>query len=102
MLLAFSQLKHFQPIEKVVIHSIDLSLYQASIEVDGKNFYMTDDKGEMVRAFNIIDLQKKFRGIDYRTMVLRHESAYDEMIGQAEKSPGQNMLEVPLKDNDYG
>lgn len=101
MLLKLSQLKNFQPIKKFIVHSIDLSLYQVSIEVDGELHYLTDDSGKMIRSFNITDLKKKLRQFDYEEMVLRHESAYDEMIGQADKQPGQNILEVPLSDYDY-
>jgi len=45
-----------------------------------------------------VELQKKLRNILAEQAVLRHTSAYDEMIGAAEKS-SHNTLEVPLKDN---
>ncbi|NVJ60515.1 MAG: hypothetical protein HWE27_08995 [Gammaproteobacteria bacterium] len=99
MLLQASQLFHLQPFDKVVIHSIDISLYQASVEVAGEQFYIADNKGKLIRAFNIIELQKLFRGFKYKQMVLRHESAYDEMIGLTNKKTHQNFMEVPLKDN---
>ncbi|SMF13928.1 hypothetical protein SAMN02745866_00886 [Alteromonadaceae bacterium Bs31] len=101
MQLAFSQVAGLAHIDKIIIHSLDFSLYQVSIELDGREFYLTDNKGKMLRAFNIIELQKKFRAFPYASMVLRHRSAYDEMIGLSEAA-SDNFLEVPLKDNRLG
>jgi len=99
MLLRVSQLHSLSLIDKVVIHSIDQSLYQLSVSIDGVEYYVADNKGKLLRAFNIVDLQKQCRGLNYAEMVLRHQSAYDEMIGHDDTQPGANTLEVPLKDN---
>ena len=99
MLMMLSQLRGLPKIDKVVIHSLDLSLYQASIFLDGEEYYIADNKGKFLRAFNILDLQKHFKGLKYDEMVVRHQSAYDEMIGQPGKESDTNVLEVPFKDN---
>lgn len=59
---------------------------------------MVDESGRAIRASNILNLQKLFDGIRVDQMHLRHESAYDEMIGQPPKTSG-NRLEVPLGNN---
>jgi len=101
VLLKLSQLNTLPQIDKVIIHSIDLSLYQMSVELDGTEYYITDNKGNLLRAFNILDMQKKVRGQRYKKMVLRQISAYDEMIGLPQKSDeASNALEVEIKDNE--
>jgi hypothetical protein len=51
-----------------------------------------------LRSANLVELQKQLQNISAEQAVLRHTSAYDEMIGAAEKT-SHNTLEVPLKDN---
>jgi len=93
-----SKLAKYFFVDKLIYHSIDISLYQASAVLEGKEHYITDDKGKVLRSFNLIELQKILRKIKAKETVLRQESAYDEMIGGPEKiSP--NTLEVPLGDN---
>ena len=98
MLIKLSQLYNLQPLEKVIITSIDISLYQVLLKVGEEEYPIVDDKGEFVRSFNILDLKKLFRPFSYGEMVLRQESAFDEMVGQPDKS-SSNRLEVPLFDN---
>lgn len=101
MLITLAQLYHLGSVDKVIIHSIDMSLYQLSVELDGKEFYVTDNKGKLLRAFNTLQLQKQVRSIEVKKMLLRHTSAYDEMIGLAEPHKhNSNMLEVEICDND--
>ena len=82
-------------IDKVIIHSIDISLYQVSVLINGYEHIVTDSNGKLLRASNKMKLQVKFRNVRFKEMVLRHESAFDEMIGM-ESKPDSNMLEVPL------
>ena len=98
MTIALSKLEKYFVVEKLVLHSVDLSLYQASAIIDGEEQYITDDKGALLRSRSLLDLQKLLREVSANQSVLRHTSAYDEMIGGAEK-PDTNALEVPLVDN---
>lgn len=66
--------------------------------MNGQEHYITDDKNKSLRSVNLVELQKQLRNITAEQAVLRHTSAYDEMIGAAEKT-SHNTLEVPLKDN---
>lgn len=85
--------------EKLIYHSIDLSLYQVSAVVEGEEHYITDEKGKFLRSVNLIELQKLLKNLPTIKSVLRHTSAYDEMIGGPEKI-SSNLLEVPLADNE--
>jgi len=51
-----------------------------------------------LRSGNLVQLQKLLKGVPAEVTVLRHTSAYDEMIGGPEKT-SSNALEVPLADN---
>jgi len=87
-------------LDKLIFHSVDLSLYQVSAIVDGNEVYVTDDKGKYLRTRSLSELRKLFRDCRAWRTVLRHTSAYDEMIGGPE-SYGNNMLEVRLGNNNF-
>ena len=98
MAIELSKLSKYFSIDKLVYHSVDLSLYQVSAIIDGKEHYITDRKKKFLRASNIIDLQKLLKDVKAKETVLRHTSAYDEMVGGPDKT-SSNLLEVPLADN---
>ncbi len=98
MTIALSKLQKYFSIEKLIYHSVDLSLYQASAIIEGKEHYITDDNKSFLRSGNLVQLQKLLKGVSAEVTVLRHTSAYDEMIGGPEKT-SSNALEVPLADN---
>ena len=99
MSMPLSKLEKFFYIDKLVIHSLDLALYQVSVLVDGEEHFVTDDKGKFLRAHSILELQKQCRNLKVNKQVLRQQSAYDEMVGQPSRS-GTNELEVLLNDNE--
>ncbi|EOD9418899.1 DUF6482 family protein [Vibrio campbellii] len=99
MSMPLSKLEKFFYIDKLVIHSLDLALYQVSVLVDGEEHFVTDDKGKFLRAHSILELQKQCRNLKVNKQVLRQQSAYDEMVGQPSRI-GTNELEVLLKDNE--
>jgi hypothetical protein len=96
--IALSKLQKYFSAEKLIYHSVDLSLYQASAIIEGEEHYITDDKKSFLRSGNLVQLQKLLKGVSAEVTVLRHTSAYDEMIGGSEKT-SSNALEVPLADN---
>ena len=98
MAIELSKLSKYFSIDKLVYHSVDLSLYQVSVIIDGEEHYITDRKKKFLRASNIIDLQKLLKDVKAKETVLRHTSAYDEMVGGPDKT-SSNLLEVPLADN---
>lgn len=99
MAVDISTLKKSTRIDKVIIHSLDCSLYQASIIIDGEEHYLTDKKGKMLRSFNLLSFQAMFQPFTVTEMVMRHQSAYDEMIGQSTRIES-NAMEVPLGNSD--
>ena len=99
MSMPLSKLEKFFYIDKLVIHSLDLALYQVSVLVDGEEHFVTDDKGKFLRAHSILELQKQCRNLKVNKQVLRQQSAYDEMVGQPSRN-NTNELEVLLIDNE--
>ena len=94
-MITIDQVKMLKNIDRVVIHSLDRSVYQVSVEVGGLEHYVITNKGLPVKAYNKLDLQGLFKRVNVREMVLRHESAYDEMVGQPVREES-NTLEVRL------
>lgn len=94
--MTVSELAKISTIEKVCIHSLESNLYQLSIITDGEEHYITDQKGRFLTSHNKLDLQHMFDHKTVNEMVLCHQSAYDEMVGQP--VGGSNILEVPLSD----
>lgn len=90
-----SELRSEGQTSKLIIHSLDMSLYQASAVVDGREHLVTDDDGRPLRAFNKLELLSLLRNVPAQERVLRHQSAYDEMINQPVRLE-PNTLEVPL------
>jgi len=97
--ITLSKLQKYFSVEKLIYHSIDLSLYQVSAVVECEEHYITDEKGKFLRSVNLIELQKLLKNLPTIKSILRHTSAYDEMIGGPEKI-SSNLLEVPLADNE--
>ena len=99
MAMRLSELLKRSVVDKLIFHSVELSLYQVSAVVDGAEAYITDDRGQYLRSLSLSELRKLCRDCRAWRTVLRHTSAYDEMIGGPE-TYGNNMLEVRLGDND--
>ena len=98
MAISVSTLNKYFVVEKLIYHSIDLSLYQASAIIDGVEQYVSDERGKLLRSTKLLELQKQLRKVAAESTVLRQTSAYDEMIGGPEKGES-NALEVPVADN---
>ncbi|WP_305819292.1 DUF6482 family protein [Photobacterium leiognathi] len=98
MTMPLSKLEKFFYIDKLVVHSLDLSLYQASVVIDDQEHYITNEKGDYIRAISILEIQKMCRRLKVKSWVLRQQSAYDEMIGMP-YGKQDNTLEVPLSNN---
>ncbi|MCS0386520.1 DUF6482 family protein [Vibrio diabolicus] len=97
MSIPLSKLEKFFYVDKLIIHSLDLALYQASVVVDGKVQFITYDNGIFLRAHSLIEMQKKCKNIKANKQVLVHKSAHDEMVGLPE-GKRDNQLEVLVRD----
>ncbi|GAL30527.1 hypothetical protein JCM19239_3137 [Vibrio variabilis] len=90
-----STLEQFARFDKLVIHSLEMSLYQASVILDGEEHYVTHDNGSLLRTHNVVDMRRLCQNLTATETVLRQDSAYDEMVGSPIRA-GENTLEVPL------
>lgn len=95
--LKLSKLEKYFYVDKIIYHSLDLALYNVSVVIDGKEYMVTDEKGQRLKSHNFVALQKQLKNVKAEVQVMRQSSAYDEMIGGPTKV--NNELEVPLGDN---
>ena len=98
MPMLLKEVKKYQPLQKVIIHSVDQALYQVSVMINNVEYYVKKNQNDFLRAHNPLQIQREFANVAYLEMVIRHSSPYDEMVGQPNKS-GNNTLEVPFGDN---
>jgi len=101
MTITLKQLRKAPCIDKLIIHSLDCSLYQVSVQLGDKELYVISDEGKFLRSHNKLSLQNLFTGMAVKCTVLRQQNAYDEMVGQPVRD-GDNFLEVPLGNSDIG
>ncbi|WP_417596288.1 DUF6482 family protein [Oceanospirillum sp.] len=101
MTISLKNLQKQVEIEKVIIHSLDCALYQVSVIIHGQELYLADEQGKLLRSHNKMSLQTLFTGLPVKRMVLRQQSAYDEMVGQPLRA-GDNCLEVSLGNSEMG
>ncbi|MEO2268964.1 DUF6482 family protein [Pseudoalteromonas sp. YIC-656] len=98
--ITLTQLVELQPLQRVIIHSLDCALYQVSVVINNVEYYVKDHEGVCLKAHSPLHIQKLFEHISYHQMVLRQNSAYDEMCGQPVRQ-GSNTLEVSYGNNEY-
>ena len=100
MKISLQQLQHSVGLTRVVIHSLDFSIYLAYAEFGGDPLLVTEADGKPLRTRNITEMKQRLAAVPLPALFLRHQSAYDEMIGQPIRQ-GDNGLEVPLS-RDWG
>lgn len=98
--ISMPALRKVAEIDKIIIHSLDQMLYQVSVMLAGQEYFVVDKQSKLIRSHNILSIQALFDGLNCKSMVLRQQSAYDEMVGQPPK--GDNTLEVPLGNQGLG
>ncbi|TNC80390.1 MAG: hypothetical protein C9356_14120 [Oleiphilus sp.] len=96
--LTLKQLEKHNRLEKVIIESLDSSLYRLLVLVEGEEALVTEKNGASLVKRNQNDLRELLAPFAIASLVLRHQSAYDEMIGQPVRSES-NRLEIPLGKN---
>lgn len=96
--MLLQELKKISHVDKVKLHSLESNLYQLSVIIAGTEEYIQTDQGRFLTSHNKLDLQVLFKGKSVGAMVLCHQSAYDEMVGQP--IGACNTLEVPLGNTD--
>lgn len=83
-------------IEKLVIESVDLSLYIAHAVVDGDQILIVEPTGKPLKTRNLLDMKTALSGLPAREMVLSQSSSYDEMVGHRHGTV-ENRMEVSLR-----
>ena len=82
-------------VTRVVIESVDLSLYIAHATVDETERVVSDHKGKEIKTQNLLEMQRTLRKRLDCEFFLRQRSAYDEMVGQQHRAT-DNCMELPL------
>ena len=100
MKITLDECLSLKSIEKVVINSYEQSLYLVSVIVNDEEQFVTDERGNFLKSFNKLELQKLFSNSSVRKMVVRHKSAYNEMIGLPNQEE-DNTLEVLIGGDEY-
>lgn len=81
-------------VDRLLIESVDLSLYIAHAEIEGQRFLIYEQK-RVLKTPNLMAMKEKLASIDAQARVLVQRSAYDEMVGQGYE-PADNTMEIPL------
>tara|TARA_R110001599_G_scaffold332038_1_gene547111 strand:- start:27067 stop:27444 length:378 start_codon:yes stop_codon:yes gene_type:complete len=98
--ITLQQLQHSVGLTRVVIHSLDFSIYLAYADFGAEPLLVTEADGKPLRTRNVTEMKQRLAGVPLPALFLRHQSAYDEMVGQPLRT-GDNSLEVPLA-RDWG
>lgn len=97
MKILFEELAQIQPISRAVIASLDMNLYQLFILTGLGEQLVWETATQPLVARSLGALRKRLENLAIDEIILRHQSAYDEMIGLP---PGSsNTLTVPLGPN---
>ncbi|MEL0035279.1 MAG: DUF6482 family protein [Gammaproteobacteria bacterium] len=82
-------------IDKLIIVSLEQALYQALVVINNEEHIVWDTESTLVQTRTLNAMKERFETLAIPEAVLRQESPYDEMVGQATKYHS-NRLEVPL------
>ncbi len=99
MKISMSEFAELKSPVAAVIHSLTPSLYQVVLSVDGRDRLLAYDDGRPYRAKNLQNAREMLASMPVAAITMRHESAYDEMVGQP-ASRESNALELNLKQLD--
>tara|TARA_B100000780_G_C20956253_1_gene381545 strand:+ start:66 stop:389 length:324 start_codon:yes stop_codon:yes gene_type:complete len=95
MEISLSVLAQCGVVDKLIYHAHAPRLYMVSAIVAGKEHHLCSTKGVLLQSSKLSALQKSLGFITAKEIVLRQTSAYDEMVGGADKGIS-NTLEVVL------
>lgn len=80
---------------RIAIRSTELSLYIAEAQIGDQSYIICGNDGKPLKTRNLVEMRAQLEAIQPAELVLVHESAYDEMIGQPTREHS-NRLELPL------
>ena len=93
--ISFTELRASIEARTVIICSLEQALYQVLVVIDGVETLLREDNGRPYRSHNLQLVREALQNMPIASMVLRQQSAYDEMIGQPPREQ-DNCLEVHL------
>lgn len=100
MKITLQQLQNSVGLTRVVVHSLDFSIYIAYALFGEDAFLVTEADGQPLRTSNLTAMKQRLADVAAPGLYLRQQSAYDEMVGQPVRA-GDNTLEIPLS-RDWG
>lgn len=100
MKITLQQLQNSVGLTRMVVYSLDFSIYLAYADFGEESFLVTDSDGKPLRTSNLTAMKQRLAGVAAPELYLRQQSAYDEMVGQPLRD-GANTLEIPLS-RDWG
>jgi hypothetical protein len=80
--IMLTQLSDYQPINKVIVHSLEGMLYQVAVIVEGKERLLYTDDHKPLRVYSLSQIRDLLQPLMVKEVVLRQPMVYDEMIGQ--------------------
>ena len=95
MAITFAHFAGSAPPRPVIISSLDQALYQVLIVINGVETLLLENNGRPFRRHSLNEVREALQNMPIASLVLRQQSAYDEMIGQPVRRQ-DNTLEVPL------
>lgn len=81
-------------IDKLTVHSFEMGLYLAEVDFDGRNGYIIGDNNRPRPFYSVSQVRQELAAATIKEAYLVHACAYDEMVGQSEKT--DNRLILPL------
>ena len=100
MKLSINEFAELPGVADVTIHSLDVALYQVTVALQTGPHVLVDKHGKVIRHRNLQHVREMLHVLPVRNVVLRQESAFDEMIGQPSRE-GSNALEVQVSLEPY-
>ena len=80
----------------LLIQSQDPEIYSVEADVGGARYAVITDNGQRLMTRSLGAMKRALVGIEYGAATLRHQSSFDEMIGNP--VAGSDLaLEMPLK-----
>ena len=95
MKVTLKELRKNRP-DRLVVESVDLSLYIAFAERDGEQMLIAGDDGKALKTRNLLDMKSTLARVDADERVLRQRSSDDEMVGHGHRA-ADNAMEIPLE-----
>ena len=100
MKLTTTQFASLTDAADVTIHSLEQALYQVTVALPSGPHLLVDKKGKTLLSRNLQSMREMLQTLPVRSITLRHESAYDEMVGQPIRE-SSNALEAKLSHDMY-